>query len=91
MGVARGGQVLEAVIRYRWISLAPELRDGVKNYLSNLTIKLASDESIFRRDRALVSKVNVLLVQVRVPHTRSLWAEQPSVHPVAQGWVRWSF
>jgi len=55
------------VIRYRWISLAPELRDGVKNYLSNLTIKLASDESIFRRDRALVSKVNVLLVQVRVP------------------------
>lgn len=67
MGVAWGGQVLEAVIRYRWISLAPELRDGVKNYLSNLTIKLASDESIFRRDRALVSKVNVLLVQVRVP------------------------
>jgi exportin-1 len=57
-------QVLEAVIRYRWISLAPELRDGVKNYLSNLTIKLASDEAVFRRDRALVSKVNVLLVQV---------------------------
>eukprot|EP00241_Pyramimonas_parkeae_P000677 CAMPEP_0114249878 /NCGR_PEP_ID=MMETSP0058-20121206/14395_1 /TAXON_ID=36894 /ORGANISM="Pyramimonas parkeae, CCMP726" /LENGTH=1067 /DNA_ID=CAMNT_0001363489 /DNA_START=188 /DNA_END=3391 /DNA_ORIENTATION=+ len=57
-------RVLEAVIRYRWAALAPEQREGVRNYLSNLTIKMAADENIFRRDRSLVSKVNVLLVQV---------------------------
>jgi len=57
-------RVLESVIRYRWSSLPVEQRDGIKNFLSNLTIKLAAHEPTFRREKSFVNKLNVILVQV---------------------------
>ena len=41
-----------------------EQRQGVKNYISNLIIKLSSDEQTFRRQKVFLNKLNVILVQV---------------------------
>ncbi|RAL42035.1 hypothetical protein DM860_017761 [Cuscuta australis] len=57
-------QVLEGVIKYRWNALPNEQRDGMKNYISELIVKLSSDEASLRRERLYVNKLNVILVQI---------------------------
>ncbi|CAH9110042.1 unnamed protein product [Cuscuta europaea] len=57
-------QVLEGVIKYRWNALPIEQRDGMKNYISDLIVKLSSDEGSLRRERLYVNKLNVILVQI---------------------------
>jgi len=57
-------QVLDNVIKYRWSILPPEQCDGIKTFISNLTIKLSGDEAAFRRERSYVNKLNAILVQV---------------------------
>lgn len=41
-------QVLEAAVKFRWGALPAEQREGVKNYVSNLIIKYATNEQLFR-------------------------------------------
>nr|GLL19917.1 protein EXPORTIN 1A isoform X1 [Ipomoea trifida] len=60
-------QVLEGVIKYRWNALPVEQRDGMKNYISELIVKLSSDEASLRRERLYLNKLNVILVQVTFP------------------------
>lgn len=57
-------QVLEGVIKYRWNALPVEQRDGMKNYISEVIVKLSSDEMSFRRERLYVNKLNIILVQI---------------------------
>jgi exportin-1 len=57
-------QVLEGVIKYRWNALPNDQREGIKNFISNLIIKLSTDAVSFRRDRAFINKVNAVLVQI---------------------------
>ncbi|EFJ16798.1 hypothetical protein SELMODRAFT_233936 [Selaginella moellendorffii] len=57
-------QVLECVIKYRWNILPVEQRDGIKNYVSDLIVKLSSDPVSFRDQRLYINKLNVVLVQV---------------------------
>lgn len=57
-------QILEEVIKYRWGALPDPQRQGIKNYISNLIIKLSSSETIFRKEKVFVNKLNVILVQV---------------------------
>lgn len=57
-------QILENVIKFRWGALPEEQRQGIKNYISNLIIKLSSDEQTFRRQKVFVNKLNIILVQV---------------------------
>ncbi|GAA0141843.1 transporter [Lithospermum erythrorhizon] len=57
-------QVLEGVIKYRWNALPVEQRDGMKNYISEVIVKLSSDEQSFRQERLYVSKLNIILVQI---------------------------
>ena len=57
-------QVLEGVIKYRWNALPDDQREGIKNFISNLIIKLSTDAVSFRRDRAFINKVNAVLVQI---------------------------
>ncbi|CAA2968069.1 EXPORTIN 1A [Olea europaea subsp. europaea] len=57
-------QVLEGVIKYRWNALPIEQRDGMKNYISEVIVKLSSDEISFRRERLYVNKLNTSLVQI---------------------------
>ena len=57
-------QVLDGVIKYRWGLLPNDQREGIKNFVSNLIIKLSADETVFRRDRAYINKINNVLVQI---------------------------
>eukprot|EP00958_Prasinococcus_capsulatus_P010660 scaffold1040_cov376-Prasinococcus_capsulatus_cf.AAC.6 len=57
-------QILEAQIKFRWNILPAEQRDGIKNYVSNLIIKLCSDEALFRAQKVFINKLNIILVQV---------------------------
>ena len=58
---------MEEVIKFRWGALPEEQREGIKNYISNLIIKLSSDEAVFRREKVFINKLNIILVQVRPP------------------------
>nr|XP_029117536.1 protein EXPORTIN 1A isoform X2 [Elaeis guineensis] len=57
-------QVLEGVIKYRWNALPVEQRDGIKNYISEVIVKISSNEDSFRQERLYVNKLNIILVQV---------------------------
>ncbi|KAJ0553649.1 putative importin-beta domain, armadillo-like helical, exportin-1/Importin-beta [Helianthus annuus] len=57
-------QVLEGVIKYRWNVLPVEQRDGMKNYISDVIVKLSSNEVSFRQERLYVNKLNIILVQI---------------------------
>ena len=57
-------QVMDGVIKYRWNALPDDQREGIKNFISNLIIKLSTDASSFRRDRAFINKINNVLVQI---------------------------
>ena len=57
-------QVLDAVIKYRWNALPDDQREGIKNFISNLIIKLSTDDASFRGQRAFISKINSVLVQI---------------------------
>lgn len=58
-------QVLEELIKHRWGAIDDQQREGIKNYLSNLIIKISSDEVSLRREKVFLNKLNILLVQVR--------------------------
>nr|GEX02371.1 protein exportin 1A [Tanacetum cinerariifolium] len=57
-------QILEGVIKYRWNVLPVEQRDGMKNYISDVIVKLSSNEGSFRQERLYVNKLNIILVQI---------------------------
>ena len=57
-------QVLEELIKHRWGAIDDQQREGIKNYLSNLIIKISSDEASLRREKVFLNKLNILLVQV---------------------------
>ena len=71
--VVAGQQILEDVIKYRWGALPEEQREGIKNYISNLIIKLSTDEAVFRREKTFVNKLNIILVQVPSCSEPAVW------------------
>lgn len=56
--------MLESVIRTRWGALPDAQREGIKTYVSNLIIKLSTDEAGFRRERTFLGKLNLVLVDI---------------------------
>lgn len=54
-------QILEEVIKHRWGALPDEQREGIKNYISNLIIKLATADDAYRQE-----KVTLLLLWMMV-------------------------
>ena len=67
-------QVMDGVIKYRWNALPDDQREGIKNFISNLIIKLSTDEASFRRDRAFINKINNVLVQILKHDWPARWA-----------------
>jgi len=57
-------QILEQVVKFRWKILPKEQRDGIKNYIVNLAIQLSQDEVTLKREKLLVSKLDMVLVQI---------------------------
>jgi hypothetical protein len=81
-------QILEDVIKHRWGAIDDTQREGIKNYLSNLIIKISSDEVTLRREKVYLNKLNIILVQVchnRRTHMskRALLATTDSSHSIS--------
>ena len=62
-------QILESVIKHRWGAIDDTQRAGIRNFVSNLIIKLSSDEQLFRQERVYLNKLNIALVQVSSSHS----------------------
>jgi exportin-1 len=57
-------QIMESVIRSRWGALPDAQREGIKTYVSNLIIKISTDEAGFRREKTFLNKLNLVLVDI---------------------------
>lgn len=57
-------QILESVIKSRWGALPDAQREGIKTYVSNLIIKIATDDAAFRREKTFLNKLNLVLVDI---------------------------
>jgi len=57
-------QILEGVIKTRWGALPDAQREGIKTYVSNLIIKIATDDASFRREKTFLNKLNLVLVDI---------------------------
>ncbi|ORY04236.1 hypothetical protein K493DRAFT_345751 [Basidiobolus meristosporus CBS 931.73] len=57
-------QILDKLVQTRWKVLPREQCDGIKNFIVAITIKLSSDETTLHRERTLLNKLNLSLVQI---------------------------
>ncbi|CAO3568485.1 unnamed protein product [Mortierella alpina] len=56
--------ILEKLVQTRWKLLPPEQCHGIRNYTVGLIVKLSSDEASLVRERTLLNKLNMVLVQI---------------------------
>ncbi|KAF8810133.1 hypothetical protein BYT27DRAFT_7187000 [Phlegmacium glaucopus] len=59
-----GLQILEKLITTRWKTLPDGQRQGIRNFIVGITVKVASDEVSFRKEKTYVNKLNLALVQI---------------------------
>lgn len=57
-------QVLQACIQSRWNVLPQEEKMGIRQYVSELVIKLSMDEEACNRERHFLTKINETLIQI---------------------------
>ena len=57
-------QVLESVIKYRWNALPSDQREGIKQYVSNKIIQIATNEALYKSESTFLQKLNLILVQI---------------------------
>jgi len=57
-------QIMGSTIKYKWNGLAPDQREGIKNFVSTLVVRLSMDDTVMQEQRAFVNKLNQILVQV---------------------------
>lgn len=56
--------ILEKLIQTKWKALPTNERHEIRNFLAEMCIGWSNDEAIFRRQRSLLSKANITLVQI---------------------------
>jgi len=59
-----GLQILEKLITTRWKSLPDGQRQGIRNFVVGVTVKVASDENTLRKEKTYINKLNLALVQI---------------------------
>ncbi|KAF8968380.1 CRM1 C terminal-domain-containing protein [Flammula alnicola] len=59
-----GLQILEKLITTKWKTLPDGQRQGIRNFIVGITVKVASDEVAFRKEKTYVNKLNLALVQI---------------------------
>lgn len=57
-------QILETLIKTMWKVLPPANKTGIKNFIIAFIIKTASEEGSLERNRTLLGKLNIVLVQI---------------------------
>lgn len=58
-------QILEDTIKTKWNALPDEQRQGIRTFLSNVIISVATSDS-YARQSLYLHKLNIVLVQVRL-------------------------
>ncbi|KAF8935515.1 CRM1 C terminal-domain-containing protein [Dissophora ornata] len=56
--------ILEKLVQTRWKLLPQEQCQGIRNYTVGLIVKLSSNETTLSRERTLLNKFNLVLVQI---------------------------
>lgn len=56
--------ILQNVIQYRWKILPASQKDGIKTFVVNFIIKLSADAQTLQQQSMLVTKLNIVLVQI---------------------------
>ncbi|THH04477.1 hypothetical protein EW145_g5485, partial [Phellinidium pouzarii] len=59
-----GLQILEKVIQSRWKALPEGERQGMRNFVVGVVVKVSSDETTIRKEKSYVNKLNLALVQI---------------------------
>ncbi|OBZ75216.1 Exportin-1 [Grifola frondosa] len=59
-----GLQILEKLITTKWKTVPDGQRQGIRNFIVGITVKVASDEASMRRDKTYLNKLNLALVQI---------------------------
>ncbi|CAN3373860.1 hypothetical protein DIURU_004374 [Diutina rugosa] len=55
---------LNDLIQYRWKTISPEERVGIRNFIVNMIISLCDNDQAFEHERALINKIDLTLVSV---------------------------
>ncbi|KAG6897296.1 Exportin-1 [Termitomyces sp. T32_za158] len=55
-------QILEKLINTRWKTLPDGQRQGIRNFVVGVTVKVASDEVAMRKEKAYINKLNLALI-----------------------------
>ncbi|KAJ2925230.1 hypothetical protein H1R20_g11881, partial [Candolleomyces eurysporus] len=59
-----GLQILEKLIMTRWKTLPDGQRQGIRNFIVGVTVKVASDDASLRKEKTYINKLNLALVQI---------------------------
>ncbi|KII89060.1 hypothetical protein PLICRDRAFT_160125 [Plicaturopsis crispa FD-325 SS-3] len=59
-----GLQILEKLITTRWKTLPEGQRQGIRNFVVGVNVKVASDEVMSRKEKTYINKLNLALVQI---------------------------
>ncbi|KAJ3856299.1 CRM1 C terminal-domain-containing protein [Lentinula lateritia] len=59
-----GLQILEKLITTRWKTLPEGQRQGIRNFVVGATVKVASDETLSRKEKTYINKLNLALIQI---------------------------
>ncbi|KAF8520214.1 CRM1 C terminal-domain-containing protein [Hysterangium stoloniferum] len=59
-----GLQILEKLIQTRWKTLPDSQRQGIRNFIVSLIMRIAADEAVVRKEKTYVNKLNLILVQI---------------------------
>ncbi|KAI8975726.1 nuclear export factor CRM1 [Mycotypha africana] len=57
-------QILEAFVQTRWKTLAADSRNSIRYFVTDVIIKVSSDEGALIKERAYISKLDMVLVQI---------------------------
>lgn len=57
-------QILDNVIRTRWKMLPTEQREGIKQFIVGLVIKISSSEDHSEKEKTFLNKLNLILIQI---------------------------
>ncbi|KIJ44145.1 hypothetical protein M422DRAFT_208431 [Sphaerobolus stellatus SS14] len=69
-----GLQILQKVIQTRWKGLPEDQRKGIRNFIVNFITKIAADEAQFRKEKVLMNKLDLTLVQLLKQEWPQNWA-----------------
>ncbi|KAF8652764.1 hypothetical protein AX16_004260 [Volvariella volvacea WC 439] len=59
-----GLQILEKLITTRWKALPEGQRQGIRNFVVGITVRVASHEPTMRKEKTYLNKLNLALVQI---------------------------